>query len=191
VEERLRRYVSTGAGDVKRLVGRDGTRLRVGDFRVIFVETADVIEVRAVGDRRDVYRWVRPLMGQVQIIKTDAGEELVVLARRDYDTLAARAGEDVSEDAVTARILDESDARLAEGEDVALPEAVWEALESGQAPVRVLREFRRMSVETLAVLAGLAPADVDLVEARGEVTDAVRARLAIALKVPADLLAEH
>lgn len=130
-------------------------------------------------------------MGQVQIIKTDAGEELVVLARRDYDALAARAGEDVSEDAVTARILDEADARLAAGKDVALPEAVWEALESGQAPVQALREFRRMSVETLAVLAGLAPADVDLVEAGGDVTDAVRERLAAALEVPADLLAEQ
>ena len=56
VEERLRRYASTGIGDVKRLVSREGARLRVGDFRVIFVETAEVIEVRAVGDRRDVYR---------------------------------------------------------------------------------------------------------------------------------------
>lgn len=128
-------------------------------------------------------------MGQVQIIKTDAGEELVVLARRDYDALAARAGEEVAEDSVTARILDQSDARLAAGEDVALPEAVWEALESGEAPVQVLREFRRMSVETLALLAGLAPADIDLLEAGGEVTDAVRERLAAALKVPADLLA--
>ena len=128
-------------------------------------------------------------MGQVQIIKTDAGEELVVLARRDYDALAARAGEEVAEDSVTARILDQSDARLAAGEDVALPEAVWEALESGEAPVQVLRKFRRMSVETLAALAGVAPADIDLLEAGGEVTDAVRERLAAALKVPTDLLA--
>jgi mRNA interferase RelE/StbE len=56
VEERLHRYATTGVGDVKRLVSRDGARLRVGDFRVIFVETAEAIEVRAVGDRRDVYR---------------------------------------------------------------------------------------------------------------------------------------
>ena len=56
IEERLHRYASSGTGDVKRLVGREGARLRVGNFRVIFVETADLIEVRAVGDRRDVYR---------------------------------------------------------------------------------------------------------------------------------------
>lgn len=127
-------------------------------------------------------------MGQVQIIKTDAGEELVVLARRDYDALAARAGEEAAEDAVTARILDESDARIADGEDTALPEAVWVALEDGQPPVRVLREFRRISGEALAVLAGLTPADIDLIEAGGGISDAVRARLAAVLKVPADLL---
>jgi hypothetical protein len=130
-------------------------------------------------------------MGQVQIIKTDAGEELVVLARRDYDALAARAGEEGAEDAVSARILDASDARLAAGEDVALPEAVWEALESGQAPVHVLRDFRRMSVETLADLSGLSPVDIDLVEAGGNFTEAVRERLAAALKVPSELLSEH
>lgn len=56
IEDRRHRCASTGVGDVKRLVGRDGARLRVGDFRVIFVETAEVIEVRAVGDRRDVNR---------------------------------------------------------------------------------------------------------------------------------------
>jgi hypothetical protein len=127
-------------------------------------------------------------MGQVQIIKTDAGEELVVLARRDYDALAARAGDEVAEDAVSARLLDESDARLAAGEDVVLPEDVWEALETGQAPVKVLREFRRMSAETLAVLAGLAPADVGFIEAGGDASAALRERLAAALKVPAELL---
>jgi mRNA interferase RelE/StbE len=53
--EKLHRYVETGAGDVKALVGQPGARLRVGDYRVVFVETADAISVRAVGHRRDVY----------------------------------------------------------------------------------------------------------------------------------------
>jgi len=30
--------------------------LRVGDWRVIFVETTSTIEVRAVGNRRDIYK---------------------------------------------------------------------------------------------------------------------------------------
>jgi mRNA interferase RelE/StbE len=48
-------YAETGTGDVKALVGRSGARLRVGDYRVIFVETTELIEVRSVGNRRDIY----------------------------------------------------------------------------------------------------------------------------------------
>jgi mRNA interferase RelE/StbE len=48
-------HPETGAADVKALVGRSGARLRVGDYRVIFVETAELIEVRGVGNRRDTY----------------------------------------------------------------------------------------------------------------------------------------
>lgn len=56
IEERIARYAEFGLGDVKALQGRTGARLRIGDFRVIFVETDDAVEVRAVGDRRDIYR---------------------------------------------------------------------------------------------------------------------------------------
>lgn len=53
--EKLRRYAETGAGDVKALTGQAGARLRVGDYRIIFVETMDAISVRAVGHRSDIY----------------------------------------------------------------------------------------------------------------------------------------
>ena len=56
LEAALARYAETGAGDVKTLAGRDGARLRWGDYRVVFIETGSVIEVRAVGHRRDIYR---------------------------------------------------------------------------------------------------------------------------------------
>jgi mRNA interferase RelE/StbE len=49
-------YVLTGLGDVKRLQGVGATRLRVGDYRIVFEEDAHVLTVRAIGDRRDVYR---------------------------------------------------------------------------------------------------------------------------------------
>jgi mRNA interferase RelE/StbE len=55
VIEKLHRYAETGAGDVRALTGQAGVRLRVGDYRVIFVETADGISVRAVGHRREIY----------------------------------------------------------------------------------------------------------------------------------------
>jgi mRNA interferase RelE/StbE len=56
IEARIADYAATGTGDVVMLQARDGARLRVGDYRVIFVETATDIQVMAVGHRRDVYR---------------------------------------------------------------------------------------------------------------------------------------
>ena len=52
---KLAAYAETGAGDVKALVGRPGARLRVGDWRIIFVESNEQILVVAVGHRRDIY----------------------------------------------------------------------------------------------------------------------------------------
>ena len=55
IDTRLTVYAESGTGDVKRLKGRAGNRLRVGDWRVIFEETADEIRVMAVGHRRNIY----------------------------------------------------------------------------------------------------------------------------------------
>ena len=55
VDERLTEFATSGNGDVKRLKGRGGLRLRVGDWRVIFYEDQGSIVVAAVGHRREVY----------------------------------------------------------------------------------------------------------------------------------------
>jgi mRNA interferase RelE/StbE len=52
---KLHRYAENGTGDVKRLVGQPGARLRVGDYRIIFVESDDTISIRGVGHRREIY----------------------------------------------------------------------------------------------------------------------------------------
>ena len=52
----LDRFVRTGEGDVKALQGRDELRLRVGDYRVFFVNIADDLELRRVLHRRKAYR---------------------------------------------------------------------------------------------------------------------------------------
>ena len=44
------------ANNVKRLQGRPGFRLRVGDYRVIFAEDGTVLDVLAIGHRREVYK---------------------------------------------------------------------------------------------------------------------------------------
>jgi len=55
IDRRLLDYATTGQGDVKRLKGRAGARLRVGDWRVISYEDRGAIIVVAVGHRRDIY----------------------------------------------------------------------------------------------------------------------------------------
>lgn len=52
----LARFAQTGEGDVKKMVNVDGARIRLGDYRAIFTQADNVIEVRAVGHRRDIYR---------------------------------------------------------------------------------------------------------------------------------------
>jgi mRNA interferase RelE/StbE len=51
VTEGLNRYAMTGQGDVKKLAGRDGYRLRVGAYRVIFAEDAVTILAIYIGRR--------------------------------------------------------------------------------------------------------------------------------------------
>jgi mRNA interferase RelE/StbE len=51
VEVGLTRYAMTGQGDVKALQGRDGFRLRIGSYRVIFDEDAVTILAIYIGRR--------------------------------------------------------------------------------------------------------------------------------------------
>lgn len=51
---KLQIYAETGEGNVKKLQGRDGYRLRHGNWRALFVIEDDVVVVR-VAHRRDVY----------------------------------------------------------------------------------------------------------------------------------------
>jgi mRNA interferase RelE/StbE len=55
IAKKLDAFAATGHGDVKKLKGQPGARLRVGDWRVIFYEEADTIIVVAVGHRREIY----------------------------------------------------------------------------------------------------------------------------------------
>ena len=58
VEAGLHRYAMTGQGDVKRLQGRDGFRLRIGSYPVIFDEDTMTILAIYVG-RRDTTTYKR------------------------------------------------------------------------------------------------------------------------------------
>jgi mRNA interferase RelE/StbE len=53
----IHRFAESRAGSVKMLKDREGDkRLRVGDFRVRFTETAEEIHIQAVRNRKDAYR---------------------------------------------------------------------------------------------------------------------------------------
>jgi mRNA interferase RelE/StbE len=56
IMDKLTRYAETSSGDVKAMQGKDDARLRVGDYRILFIEAETTINVTAVGHRRDVYR---------------------------------------------------------------------------------------------------------------------------------------
>jgi mRNA interferase RelE/StbE len=43
------------ANNVKKLKGREGLRLRIGDWRIIFNERADAIDILVIGPRGSVY----------------------------------------------------------------------------------------------------------------------------------------
>jgi hypothetical protein len=51
IHGKLTIYATNGSGDVKRLKGTHGCRLRIG----IFIEEARSIAVIAVGNRREIY----------------------------------------------------------------------------------------------------------------------------------------
>jgi len=55
IDAKLVEFARTGQGNVKRLKGRAGARLRVGDWRVVFYIERNTIIVAAVGHRREIY----------------------------------------------------------------------------------------------------------------------------------------
>jgi mRNA interferase RelE/StbE len=52
IEKALTRYAIEGHGDIKRLVGVDGFRMRVGEYRVLFDEDAMTILAVKIGRRQ-------------------------------------------------------------------------------------------------------------------------------------------
>jgi DNA-binding XRE family transcriptional regulator len=127
-------------------------------------------------------------MGKSQIIHTD-GEDLVVITRSDYEVLLARAGDEASEDAMTARIVEATDAKIAGGEDVALPATVWAAIESGEHPIRAIRKHRGLTQIDVAERAGLRQGYIADIETGKKTGSAASLKaIAAALGVPLDVI---
>ncbi len=54
--EALSAYAMGRPSETKAMTGTPTVRMRVGDYRIIFDETAATITVLALGHRRDIYR---------------------------------------------------------------------------------------------------------------------------------------
>ena len=54
----LTRFISTGEGDVRALSGEFAgqLRLRLGDYRVIFTRSSEILHILRVRNRREAYR---------------------------------------------------------------------------------------------------------------------------------------
>ena len=97
----------------------------------------------------------------------------------------------IDTDAMIASIVDATDAKIARGEDVALPTAVWTAIENGEHPVRAIRKYRNLTQNDVAERAGLRQgyiADIEAGRKTGSPTS-LKA-IAAALGVPPDLVVE-
>ena len=55
LDAKLTTFARSGTGDIKHLKGREGARLRVGDWRIVFYLDGNTVVVSAVGHRREIY----------------------------------------------------------------------------------------------------------------------------------------
>jgi len=126
-------------------------------------------------------------MRNAQIIKTPAGDTMVVLPKADYDRLMA-AARDKLEDEADARAAARVLARLESGKEATLPFEVVKRMRA-QNRIKVLREHRQMTQQDLADAVGMNRLYLSQIET-GRATGSLKTltRIAKALKAPLDML---
>jgi DNA-binding XRE family transcriptional regulator/mRNA-degrading endonuclease RelE of RelBE toxin-antitoxin system len=144
---RIRRAVEQYAADpmahannVTKLVGSSSSRMRVGDYRVIFVETEAELSVVRVGPRGGVYDEGTQTMTIQTTISPD-GQRLVTMSAEDYQDLIDARDAEAAMRAVAAGTLQtlsgaDVDAYLA----AATPLAFWRK-HRGFAQVELARQI--------------------------------------------------
>lgn len=85
-----------------------------------------------------------------QFLTTPSGERLVVIPEADYERLVSS-----SEDAADRAAVADFRHRLAAGEEELVPDEVAGRLLAGDNPIRVWREYRGLTISTLAARAGI------------------------------------
>jgi hypothetical protein len=97
---------------------------------------------------------------KVQTIETERGDNLVVLSRRDYDALLARAGDEDAEDRMTLLIAAEARS------EQPLPEPVSAAILRGDSLLSAVRRWRNVSPAELSLNSGLTVVELNDIEQR-------------------------
>ncbi len=116
----------------------------------------------------------------MQIIKTPGGEELVILAKTEYDALLSAVA-DAEEDAADVAIYD---ARKAEDLST-LPAEVSMAIVRGESRLKALRKWRGLTQDRLAAEAGVTQGFLSDLEARRRApSHSTLEKLATVLDVP-------
>ena len=117
-----------------------------------------------------------------QIIITPAGDRLVVLPEAEYEALVA-AAEDATDIATVRRFKE----RLVSGEEELVPATIVDRLVAGENAIRVWREHRGLSANSLAEKAGIAQAFLSQIETgKRDGTVTTLKKIADALSVTVD-----
>lgn len=123
-------------------------------------------------------------MDEPQIIKTPAGDELVVLTRHDYDHLVNELA-DAREDLADIATYDERTAEMAASPAPNLPAEISPFLLKGHSRVSAFRHWRGLPLHELAQAAAIDEALLADIEARQKSATADEvARLAAVLHIP-------
>lgn len=94
-------------------------------------------------------------MNKHQIIHAPVAGELVVLTREDYDALLAAAGDPDAESRAVGRIVAASDAAIARGDEVLLPDWLAIATARGEPAIKVVRKHLDKTQTEVAAAAGI------------------------------------
>lgn len=121
-------------------------------------------------------------MNKVTKFTTPGGEEMVVLARAEYDALV-----EMAEMLGDVAAYDEAKRRIAEGDDLRIPSEFVDRLIDGESPIRVWRDFRGMTSRNLAKAIGISTAYLSEIEnGKKEGSISVFRNIAKALHVDVD-----
>lgn len=124
-----------------------------------------------------------------QFIKTEAGEELVVLARHEYDALLSGRGDEAAEDRAMARITDAYLVEEQAGHGASVPFWFVELVATYGSPVTAARKHHGCTQIELAHMLDISQGHLsDIERGRRQLSDIQRTQIAAHTGVEADWL---